>query len=133
MSNEEFYSVPQLAEELGITPRAIRFYESKHLLNPSRAGSTRVYTKKDRARLILILRGKKLGFSLAEIDDFLSLYETNATQEEQLQLLLKKTRLRISELEDQQVELNRVLSELKDIEGQTINKLKTDFDTEVAS
>ncbi len=118
MSGEEFYTVPELAKELGITPRAIRFYETKELLSPQRAGTTRVYTRKDRARLILILRGKRLGFSLAEIREFLDLYETDINQVEQLQLLSSKVRHRIDDLEEQRIELESVLVELKDIEQQ---------------
>jgi DNA-binding transcriptional MerR regulator len=133
MSDEIFFTVPQLAKELGITPRAIRFYESKNLLTPARAGSTRVYTKKDRARLILILRGKRLGFSLAEISDFLELYEKSSTQEKQLKLLIKKVRLRISDLEEQRRELDRVLNELKDIEIESLEKLGPEHTQEVAS
>lgn len=116
MKSDEFYTVPELAKELGITPRAIRFYETKELLSPQRAGTTRVYTRKDRARLILILRGKRLGFSLAEIREFLDLYETDVDQVEQIQLLRKKVRHRIDDLEEQRIELEAVLSELKGIE-----------------
>ncbi|MBV9755883.1 MAG: MerR family transcriptional regulator, partial [Alphaproteobacteria bacterium] len=70
---DQFYTVTQLSAELGVTPRAIRFYETKGLLAPRRAGTTRVYTHRDRARLILILRGKRLGFSLREIKEYLEL------------------------------------------------------------
>ncbi|SCA54759.1 conserved hypothetical protein [Candidatus Terasakiella magnetica] len=115
---QEFYTVPELAKELGVTPRAIRFYETKELLAPQRAGNTRVYTKKDRARLILILRGKKLGFSLAEIREFLDLYETKVDQVDQIQMLSGKVRHRINDLEEQKVELESVLVELKEIEKQ---------------
>ncbi|MDV7341546.1 MerR family DNA-binding transcriptional regulator [Terasakiella sp. A23] len=132
MSDEEFFSVPQLAKELGITPRAIRFYETKGLLTPARAGATRVYTKRDRARLILILRGKRLGFSLAEIHDFLDLYESKGKQGDQLQLLVRKVRNRIKDLEEQRIELDRVLNELKNIEKQSLATLGPDFETEVA-
>ncbi len=71
------YSVSQLARQLGVTARTIRFYEDKHLINPQRAGTTRVYTHRDRARLVLILRGKRLGFSLREIKEFLDLYDAD--------------------------------------------------------
>ncbi len=118
MVGDEFYTVPELAKELGITPRAIRFYETKELLSPQRAGTTRVYTRKDRARLILILRGKRLGFSLAEIREFLDLYETDVDHVEQIQMLRKKVRHRIDDLEEQRIELESVLVELKDIESQ---------------
>lgn len=117
MVGDEFYTVPELAKELGITPRAIRFYETKELLSPQRAGTTRVYTRKDRARLILILRGKRLGFSLAEIREFLDLYETDVDHVEQI-LMLRKVRHRIDDLEEQRIELESVLVELKDIESQ---------------
>ena len=80
---EKLYSVTELAKELGVTPRAIRFYEAKGLITPQRAGGTRVYTHRDRGRLILILRGKKLGFSLREIKDYLDLYVVDTTFVEQ--------------------------------------------------
>ncbi|WP_135078447.1 MerR family DNA-binding transcriptional regulator [Terasakiella sp. SH-1] len=123
MTLDAFYTVPELAKELGITPRAIRFYETKKLLFPQRAGNTRVYTRKDRARLILILRGKRLGFSLAEIREFLELYETDINQVEQLQMLSQKVRHRIDDLEEQRVELESVLTELKGIEKQCLDTL----------
>ena len=69
---EELYTVNQLAEELGITPRTLRFYEQEGLLSPGRVGNNRVYSKRDRARMKLILRGKRLGFSLSEIGDFIA-------------------------------------------------------------
>ncbi|WP_417789684.1 MerR family transcriptional regulator [Terasakiella pusilla] len=121
--SQEFYTVPELAKELGITPRAIRFYETKELLKPQRAGSTRVYTRKDRARLILILRGKRLGFSLAEIREFLDLYQTRTDQVEQIQMLAGKVRYRIDDLEEQRLELEKVLIELKDIEQECFDAL----------
>jgi len=121
---QDFYTVPELAKELGITPRAIRFYETKELLKPQRAGSTRVYTRKDRARLILILRGKRLGFSLAEIREFLDLYQTRTDQVEQIQMLAGKVRYRIDDLEEQRLELERVLTELKDIEKECFEALE---------
>lgn len=120
---EEFYTVPELARELGITPRAIRFYETKNLLAPQRAGSTRIYTRKDRARLILILRGKRLGFSLAEIHEFLDLYDIDVDHVEQIQMLATKVRTRIDDLEEQRTELEKVLGELKDIEKQCQDSL----------
>ena len=118
MSKPAFYTVPELARELGITPRTIRFYESKHLLSPERAGNTRIYTGKDKARLKLILRGKRLGFSLADISEFLDLYATDIQQTEQLQLLYKKVCDRIEDLENQQDALVQVLEELREIRQQ---------------
>ena len=115
---DRFYTVTQLSADLGVTPRAIRFYETKGLLSPRRAGSTRVYTHRDRARMILILRGKRLGFSLREIKDYLDLYEVDPTQREQLRLLLDVVRSRIARLEDQRAALEDTLTELRDVEVQ---------------
>ncbi|MEM5527500.1 MerR family DNA-binding transcriptional regulator [Gammaproteobacteria bacterium AS21] len=123
MTDQEFYTVPKLAKQLGITPRAIRFYETKGLLVPQRAGSTRVYTNRDRARLILILRGKRLGFSLAEISEFLDLYNIDTNNKQQTVLLSDKVRNKITELEEQRSEIDLVLTELIDIEEKCIEAL----------
>ncbi|MBX6747375.1 MAG: MerR family DNA-binding transcriptional regulator [Acetobacteraceae bacterium] len=120
----ELYTVNQLAEELGITGRAIRFYEAKGLIAPRRAGITRVFDRRDRARLILVLRGKRLGFSLAEIRDFLDLYDADRTQVAQVCLLLEKTRRRIKELERQRRDLEQTLNELHEVERQALELLQ---------
>ncbi len=114
---EQLYTVNQLAEELGITPRALRFYEVKGLLSPNRVGNNRVYTKRDRARLKLILRGKRLGFSLAEIREYLDLYNVDGGVE-QLRVLLKRIDARLRDLEQQREDLEATVEELKDIESQ---------------
>jgi DNA-binding transcriptional MerR regulator len=120
----QFYSVTQLALDLGVTARTIRFYEDKGLISPRRAGNNRVYTLRDRARMILILRGKKLGFSLREIKEFLDLYDVDPTQATQLRLLLKAVHERIVQLEDQRIALDDALGELRDVEAQTHNALE---------
>jgi len=112
------YSVSQLARQLGVTARTIRFYEDKGLVNPSRAGTTRVYTPRDRARLMLILRGKRLGFSLREIKDYLDLYDIDPTQHTQVRVLLGSVRKRITKLQEQRAALEQSLAELGDIERQ---------------
>ncbi len=122
--DERFYTVPELAGDLGITPRTIRFYEQKGLLNPQRAGTTRVYTRQDRAKLLLILRGKRLGFSLREIADYLDLYGADPTQAEQIKMLLERVRERITDLEEQRQALDVTLDELRDIEQQSVDALK---------
>jgi DNA-binding transcriptional MerR regulator len=122
--DERFYTVPELADDLGITPRTIRFYEQKGLLNPQRAGTTRVYTRQDRAKLLLILRGKRLGFSLKEIADYLDLYGADPTQAEQIKMLLGRVRERISDLEEQRQALDVTLDELRDIEQQSVDALE---------
>lgn len=119
----ETYTITQLAEEFTITSRAIRFYEDQGLITPKREGMSRVYSYRDRARLKLILRGKRLGFSLAEIKEFLDLYDADHTQVEQLRALLKNARGRISALENQLEDINVTLEELREIEAQTVAAL----------
>ncbi len=115
---DDLYTVNQLADELGVTARALRFYETKGLLKPRRLGTTRVYTRRDRARLVLILRGKRLGFSLAEIREYLDLYDADHRHVEQIKLLQAKVRDRLSELEQQRQDLETTISELRDIDRQ---------------
>lgn len=115
-----FYTVPELARELGITPRAIRLYESKHLLSPQRAGKTRIYTLADKARLELILRGKRLGFSLAQMNNFLALFSVTdnlqSLSQEQLQQNYEHLSQAINELQARHSELSQVLEELNDMQ-----------------
>lgn len=124
----KLYSVTELANEFDITPRAIRFYETKGLLSPQRAGSTRVYTYRDRARLMIILRGKRLGFSLSGIKEYLDLYDADPTQKKQMQALLSALRERMDELEEQRKDLETTLEELKDVERQTLSVLENATD-----
>ena len=120
---DRIYSVTELAHDLDVTPRTIRFYEAQGLILPQRAGTTRVYTHRERARMILILRGKRLGFSIKEIKEFLDLYVVDVTQVEQLHLLLGKVRRRARSLEEQKRAVDETLRELKDIEKLTIDAL----------
>jgi DNA-binding transcriptional MerR regulator len=117
--SEPLYTVSQLATDLGVTARTVRFYEDKGLLTPQRAGNNRVYTHRDRARLILILRGKRLGFSLREIKEYLDLYDADPTRQEQMRTLLKKVQDRIDSLVDQERALAETLAELRTIAQQT--------------
>ncbi len=112
------YSVSQLARQLGVTARTIRFYEDKHLISPQRAGTTRVYTHRDRARLMLILRGKRLGFSLREIKEFLDLYDVDPAHHIQLRQLLAGVRKRMGKLHEQRSAIDESLNELTEIERQ---------------
>ena len=112
---EDLYSITQLAGELGISTRTIRFYESKDLLSPDRVGNTRIFRKRDRARLLLILRGKRLGFSLRDISEYLSLYDADETQANQMALLRAKVDERLALLEGQMLDLQTTISELNEI------------------
>jgi len=117
------FSITELSLDLGVTPRAIRFYEAKGLLEPQRAGSTRVYTHRDRARLQIILRGKRLGFSLALVQKYLELYDADPTHRLQLEQLLRGARQRIAELEAQRQDLELTIEELHEIEELTLEAL----------
>ncbi|KQT47222.1 MerR family DNA-binding transcriptional regulator [Devosia sp. BK] len=109
----ELYSIADLAKEFGISTRAIRFYESKGLISPERLGATRVFRRRDRARLILILRGKRLGFSLRDISDYLALYDADRGQ--QVSLLSEKVDERLELLEQQLADLQTTIAELHEI------------------
>ncbi len=111
--NAELYSIADLAKEFGISTRAIRFYESKGLISPERLGATRVFRRRDRARLILILRGKRLGFSLRDISDYLALYDADRGQ--QVSLLAEKVEERLELLEQQLTDLQTTIAELHEI------------------
>ena len=101
------YSISELAQEFDITTRTIRFYESEELLHPARRGQVRVYTEQDRVHLKLILRGKRLGFSLAESKELITLYDPSSQNTRQLNRLLEKIAERrrslAQQLEDIQV------------------------------
>ena len=119
----DLYTVGELAEDLGVTPRALRFYESKGLVRPQRAGSRRVHTHRARGRLALILRAKRLGFSLKEIGEWLDLYDADPDQVAQTRALLTRVRARRAALEAQRRDLDATLAELKAIERQASDHL----------
>lgn len=110
---ERTYSIRQLCREFAVTPRSLRFYEDKGLLFPGRNGVNRVYSHRDRARLILILRGKLVGFSLAEIGEMLDLYDKDESHAAQMVVTVKKFRERITALEAQRIELDTAIEGLK--------------------
>lgn len=107
------YSISELAREFGVTARALRFYEDKDLLHPARDGMTRVYSNRDRARLKLIVRGKRVGLPLADIREILDLYTIGGDQRAQLRTTLDKFRNQIVELESQSADIETALTELR--------------------
>ncbi len=117
-------TVTELARELGVTARAIRFYEDKGLIAPQRVGNRRVYSNRDRGRLVLILRGKRLGFSLREIREWLELYDAGPDQVEQMKRLLSLTQERLATLEAQYDDLEATIEELREIETEVVEHLK---------
>ena len=110
------YTIGELAKEFDITTRSIRFYESKGLLSPERSGQNRIYRPKDRTRLKLILRGKRLGFSLQETKTIFELYDNEDTEEKQLKIMLKLIEEKKQKLEQQQKDLAEVLTDLSELE-----------------
>ena len=118
------YSIAELAREFGITARTIRFYEDEGLIKPRRQGLTRLYSTHDRTRLGWILRGKRLGFSLAEIKQLLDLYQVDRTGVQQLRELLRRSRLHIADLERKKRDLDAHIGEFRDVEIQVAAELK---------
>ncbi|RMF72634.1 MAG: MerR family DNA-binding transcriptional regulator [Alphaproteobacteria bacterium] len=110
---QRYYRISELAREFGVTPRALRFYEAQGLLNPERRGQHRLYTARDRARLAWILRGKRVGFSLAEIKELIDAYDLPDDRETQRRLTLEKCRERIAALKRQQADIEQVIAELQ--------------------
>jgi DNA-binding transcriptional MerR regulator len=106
------YSIRQLCREFGVTARALRFYEDKELLFPDRRGQTRVFSHRDRARLQLILQGKRVGFSLTEIREMLDLYDRKDGQAQQLAASLKRFRAQVETLKRQREAVDAAIDEL---------------------
>ncbi len=110
MSNT--YTISELAKEFGVTTRTIRFYEDQGLISPSREGSNRVFSNRDRVRLKLALRGKRLGFSLAEIRELFELYDVSRDEKKQLEEFLGKLDRRRAHLEQQREDIEVMLNEI---------------------
>ena len=120
------YGIGELAQEFDITTRAIRFYEEAGLLEPQRAGKQRVYTEADRVKLKLILRGKRLGFSLAESRELIEMYDPESGNDRQLNALLGKIQQRREQLNAQLEELQLMQVELDEAERRCLAALGSD-------
>ena len=121
---QRIYSIAELAREFAITARTIRFYEDEELIKPRRQGLTRLYSTGDRTRLGWILRGKRLGFSLAEIKELLDLYQVDRTGVSQLRELQRRSRLHIEDLQRRRSDLDAHIKEFEDVEIQVAAELK---------
>ena len=107
------FTITDVAVAFNITPRAIRFYEDQGLINPERRGQNRIYHRRDFVRLAWILRGKRVGFSLAEIREMLDLYDLDDGRARQRQVTLEKCRARISALQEQRADIDNMIDELE--------------------
>ena len=110
--NDQTMTIREMCDAFEVTPRTLRFYEAKELLFPIREGQKRLFTRRDRARLKLILRGKRFGFSLEEIRQLLDLYEVGDQQQTQLTKTYEVAQTRLEDLMKQRDELNTAIDEL---------------------
>ncbi len=121
--SQELTGINQVARMLDITPRTLRFYEDKGLITPCRVGAIRVYTRREIARMRLILRGKRLGFTLRDIVEFLDLYDADPQHVEQMRALAERCRQRIDRLAAQQEAIAETLEELEKIEREALARV----------
>lgn len=122
---QESYSISDLSKEFDITTRSIRFYEDQGLLKPSRKGQTRIYNQRDRVRLKLILRGKRLGFSLAETGRLFELYDADKSSAKQLATMMELIAQKKFDLQQQLQDIEAVMLELDDLEKNCLATLAT--------
>ncbi len=122
--NDKVYTVGELASEHDVSTRSLRFYEEQGLLNPLRRGRTRFFTQKDRVRLKLVLRGKRLGFSLAEIKEIVLMYDAEPGETGQLKLLINTIAEKRDILEQRQRDLDITLREMQDVEAKCLAQLR---------
>jgi len=118
------YTISELAKEFGVTTRTIRFYEDQGLLSPKRDGTTRVFSSRDRVRLKLALRGKRLGFSIAEIRELFELYDVSRDEKKQLEEFLSRLDRRRAHLEQQREDIEVMLNEISFFANQCRRLLK---------
>ena len=119
----KLHSVSELASEFGLTSQALRFYETRGLLSPKRAGNVRVYDYRDHARLTLIQKFRRLGFSLDEIAEYLAHYRSGQPSAEQYRDGLQKVERRLAELRRMRSEIDETIRELKDMRKEALTRL----------
>lgn len=121
--SKQTFSIGELAKSMDITPRSIRFYEEQGLLSPTRQGQNRVYAKKDKVRLKLVLRGKRLGFSLAETKNLFNLYDNHQNSQVQLEAMLDMTASKRAHMQQQLEDIAMLMVELQDVEQRCQDEL----------
>lgn len=120
---EDYTRIGDMAKLFGVTLRTLRFYEDKGLISPKRDGSTRLYTRRDKARLKLILLGRKVGFSLRDVKQMMDLYDPNGTNIKQLRLTMDKSERQLARLQKQRVAIDEAMSELSALMTSVRNQL----------
>lgn len=108
------YSIGEMCDAFGVTARALRFYEDENLISPERRGTTRLYTDRDRARLAWILRGKRVGLSLADIKELLDLYDVGDNRRTQRLKTVERCQEQVDRLKEQRVDIDATIKELED-------------------
>jgi len=125
LGKETTYSISELAHEFDVTPRTIRYYEDEGLITPSREGQTRIYSHRDKIRLKLTLRGKRLGFSLAEIRELFDMYDTDRSSKTQLHSMIQLIEAKRATLHQQLEDIQMVMAELDAAELRCVNSLNS--------
>lgn len=121
-NDQEYMRIGEMASAFGVTLRALRFYEDKGLLSPRREGTTRLYSRRDRARLKLILLGRKIGFSLRDVKQVIDLYDPSGSNAKQLRTALEKSEKQLVRLQKQQTAIKEAISELEEL-MQTVRRM----------
>ena len=111
--HQEFWNIREMCDQFNVTPRTLRFYESKELLFPTRRGHKRLFTKRCRGRLKLVLRGKRFGFSLEDIRQLLEMYDMGDKQQTQLLRTYELAKNKLTDLEDQRDKIEETITELR--------------------
>ena len=125
MPSPKTYTISELARRFDVTPRAIRFYEDQGLLKPRRVNGQREYNDRDFVRLKLILRGKRIGFSLAEIKQTISLYDTQPDEKAQLNYVLETIESHRQDLLERKVDIETTLADMDDVQARIEEQLQT--------
>ena len=121
--NTGLMGIQEVAKELGVTMRALRFYEDKRLIAPQRVGTTRIYGRREVARARLVLRGRRLGFTVREIKEFLDLYDADPEHVEQMRRFSLRVRQRLEEMEQRKAALEETIEELRQLEREALANL----------
>ncbi len=129
---EEYTRIGEMAKTYGVTLRTLRFYEDKGLISPKRDGSTRLYTRRDKARLKLIMLGRKVGFSLRDVKQIMDLYDPNGANTKQLRLTLEKSEKQLARLQKQRAAIDEAIGDLSETMA-TVRKLLADRSAPIAA